>query len=231
MEDLALVATVPVAKDKVFLKSGPKKGKIRPGCYFKKKRAYCTPEVAARLKAMGGGTSKKKGSKRGPIIPKSPETARNANAFQSYLQTRAMFKAARESGNCAMMREAARATNQVIQFLSTLPVKATKKNPTGDPRPRNRRYIKEMERMKAETMQCSIGGPAGRASSTASNAAARAQYEAFMASRGVAPAPASEWEKTAREALMQENLRRIERARTTGKYVGGLSGSRKRKGR
>ena len=40
MEDLARIATVAVSKKKALMQTGPRKGKLRKGCYFKGKKAY-----------------------------------------------------------------------------------------------------------------------------------------------------------------------------------------------
>lgn len=217
MEDLALVATVPVAKGKATFKSGPKKGKLRPGCRFKSKRTYCTPEVAARL-----GVSKPKArgrGRRGPIIAKTPQGAERQAVFQALLESRKRLKMAREMGDCGQLRHSAQKIAQALNYMSRLPVKKTKSNPTASPSVRNARYQKELERIKGDVIGCGVptSAPGSRhAASSASNAAARAQYEAFMASRGQAPRPASEWEAAARAAQTEENLRRIERLRTRG---------------
>lgn len=171
MEDLALVATVPVAKSKATFKSGAKKGKLRKGCRYKGKRVLCTPEVASRL---GSAKPKKRGAPM--IVPKSPEAARNMSAFSVVMRARSDFKRAREAGNCGAMRQFAKVLSDGLQYMARLPGKVTKKNPYGDVRSRNRRYITEMDRVKAEIVR----GCSTRIDPNV-NAANRAQYEAWMA--------------------------------------------------
>lgn len=177
MEDLALVATVPVSKGKALFSSGAKKGKLRPGCRFKGKRVFCTPEVANRL---GKVASPKKKGRKGMkvIIPKSPQAAERQRVFQALLEARKYFKIARDSGDCAQMRHSGQKIVTALKYMGALPTKPTKKNPSADPRVRNRRYITEMDRVKAEI----VTGCSTRIDPKV-NAANRAQYEAWMASQ------------------------------------------------
>lgn len=228
MEDLALVATVPVAKKKALFKSGPKKNKLRPGCRFKGKRVLCTPEVAARL----GKTVKPRGrgKMRGPIIAKTPQGAERQAVFQALLEARKRLKMARDMGDCGQLRHSAQKIAQALNYMSRLPVKKTKGNPSASASVRNARYQKELERIKGDVIGCGVPSGSRHAASSAANAAARAQYEEFMRSRGQAPRPASEWEAAARAAQTEENLRRMERLRTKGTVkVDGLGKVRSKK--
>lgn len=159
MEDLALVATVPVAKGKATFKSGPKKGKLRKGCRFKGKRVYCTPEVATRLGKMVGTKSKKKGKKSKGTHPcasasppawcnkkKSDSTQSRASAstrdpaeaavFANIAQARKDFKAAT---TCKEKRFTARLLNQLFATAMKFPGEPSKV------RARNARYRTEGE--------------------------------------------------------------------------------------
>ena len=181
MEDLALVATVAVAKKDALFKSGPKKNKLKKGCRFKGKKVYCTPSVAARIKSSAKPSSKKSSSRkspRSPVIPKTPQAARNMNAFQALLADRSNFKAARDSGNCGAMRQFAKRIVDGLQYMGRIPPKVTKKNPSGDARSRNLRYIKEMDRVKADVMRsCSMAAGSG------APPASRDAVDAFAARR------------------------------------------------
>lgn len=162
MEDLALVATVPVAKKDALFKSGPKKNKLKKGCRFKGKKVYCTPDVAARIKSSSPKSKSGRKSSRSPIVPKTPQAARNMNAFQALLLDRKNFKIARDSGNCGAMRQFATRIKEGLQYMGRLPAKVTKKNPTGDAASRNRRYISEMDRVKHDVMtNCSMAAGSG----------------------------------------------------------------------
>lgn len=202
MEDLALVATVPVAKKKATFKTGPKKGKLRPGCRFKGRKAYCTPEVASRL-----GTATKKAKHRGargPIIAKTPEGAERQRVFQALLEARKFLKVAREQGNCGQVRHSAQKIASALNYMSRLPVKKTKSNPMANPAIRNARYAKELERIKGDVLTCSRPD---RAAASASNAAARAQYEAFMASRGQTSGLSSGWKFASKATCLRKDGR------------------------
>lgn len=181
MEDLALVATVAVAKKDALFKSGPKKNKLKKGCRFKGKKVYCTPDVAARIKSSAKPKSSGRKSPRSPIVPKSPQAARNMNAFQALLMDRKNFKMARDSGNCGAMRQFATRIKAGLQYMGRLPAKTTKKNPSGSAASRNRRYISEMDRVAHDVMtKCSMsaGSGAPRASRDAVDAfAARRQAQ------------------------------------------------------
>jgi|GEM_PF-3514583 len=182
MQDLALIATVPVPKAKALHKSGAKKNKLKKGCRFKGKRILCSPAVAARLNSGGSTRSpkkKKKGSRKGMpfIVAKSPQAQHNMNVFQALLLSRKGFKKAREAGNCQQMRTIAGQIRLGLQYMAKLPGRPSKKNPSGSMLPRNRRYIKEMDRVKRESMQCS----AGSRPTVSQNSANRAAYEEFMA--------------------------------------------------
>jgi hypothetical protein len=121
------------------------------------------------------------------VTPKSPLAAKNAQVFKNLLFARSQFKIGRESGNCGLMRDAARAINEALQYMGSLPTKPTKRNPQADPRIRNRKYVKEIDRVKAETItSCSMR------INPAQNAANRAQYEAFMRSQRPSPSAARE---------------------------------------
>lgn len=153
MEDLALVATVPVAKTKVTFKSGPKKGKLRPGCRYKGKKAYCTPEVASRLKSMKVKAKKKGKGGTHPCASSSPPAWCNkkksggggrASAgkqpggvlFENLAAARKSFKAAKQ---CKEKRFYARAINQILATAMKLPGKPDQV------RTRNARYRTEGE--------------------------------------------------------------------------------------
>jgi hypothetical protein len=75
MSGIEAIATVPVAKNKAFIKSGKRKGKLRRGCRIKGKRALCTPEVAKSLGASRGrkkARGRKKGKGKHPCASANP---------------------------------------------------------------------------------------------------------------------------------------------------------------
>jgi hypothetical protein len=214
MEDLALVATVPVAKDKALFKTGKKKGKLRPGCRFKGKKTFCTPEVAAKLNRKTPAKANTKSKKRGGGVPmmitaKTPEGAERQRVFQALLESRKSFKIARETGDCERMRWAGRKIVGSLKYMAALPAKKSKKNPNADPRIRNRRYLKEIDRVVQQTMVCGGLEPStvvrgGKRQVDPRKLAQRyARYVQYMKSRNQKPTPESEWEAVARLAYEQ----------------------------
>ena len=182
MEDLARIATVAVSKKKALMQTGPRKGKLRKGCYFKGKKAYCTPEVAKRLGKSAGKKGKGRKGKMPNIRPKTPEAQLNYNVFQALMQSRKNFK---NASNCDLKVHAARKIMMALNHMSRLPVKRTKNNPSANSGIRNARYWKERDRVAMETQQ-SCGGGHGMPSPGASpqrqgRVASEAEYAAHMA--------------------------------------------------
>jgi hypothetical protein len=183
MEDLARIATVAVSKKKALLQSGPRKGKLRKGCFFKGKKAYCTPEVAKRLGKKGGSKKARNPmlpSKGGMpnIRPKTPEAQLNYNIFQALMSARRIYK---HAPNCDLKVHAARKIILSLNHMSRLPVKATKKNPTANSGIRNARYWKERDRVAAETT-ASCGGGTGMQTIARGAPASPAQRQGRVAS-------------------------------------------------